>query len=451
MAAGTGERRPVGILCAPGASLSEYLRARGLIGYFKTRRVLYAIGFLLRGTPSNPELSPGAGCTGLRSEKHILEWQNELKRSLSTIDQLKPYLDLSPREERQLRHIVELHPMRIPQHYGSLIDWDDLDDPLRRMAVPSVQELDLAGSYDTSGELESTRMPGLQHKYAQTALILATSRCAIYCRHCFRKRLVGLPTEEVLKRFSHAARYIEEHSEIRNVLITGGDPLILPTRVIERFLERLSGIAHLRYVRIGTRVPAALPGRILLDPELPALLRKYSRKFKRLYVVTQHNHPREITPKSIDALARLMAAGVITINQAILLRGVNDDPMVLAELHAGLTAIGVSPYYVFQCRPVKRVKRQFQVGLARGYDIVEKAKAMLDGPSKRFRYVMSHKSGKIEIVGVTNGEVYLKYHQARDPANLGKFFKRTLTPGAGWLDDLTRPSPPSGVAMGDEA
>jgi lysine 2,3-aminomutase len=378
-----------------------------------------------------------------------LEWQNELRRSFSRIDQLKPHVDLSSREERQLKHIVGLHPMRIPQHYMSLINWDDPDDPLRRMAVPSVQELDLAGSYDTSGEIESTRMPGLQHKYAQTALILATSRCAIYCRHCFRKRLVGLPTEEVLKRFSHAARYIEEHREIRNVLITGGDPLILPTRVIERFLERLSGIAHLCYVRIGTRVPAAFPGRILLDAELVALLRRYSRKFKRLYVVTQHNHPREITPRSTDALARLIAAGVILMNQAILLRGVNDDPVVLAELHGRLTGAGVNPYYVFQCRPVKRVKRQFQVALARGYDIVERAKAMLDGPSKRFRYVMSHRSGKIEIMGVKNGEIYMKYHQARDPANLGKFFRRRLTPEAGWLDELTRFPSSSGAVAGE--
>jgi lysine 2,3-aminomutase len=369
-----------------------------------------------------------------------MHWKDELKKSICNLADLEANLHLGSKERRQLQHITEIHPMRIPLYYASLIDWSDPDDPLKRMAVPSVEELDLSGSYDTSGELMSTRMPGLQHKYAETALILTTNRCALYCRHCFRKRLIGLPTEEVLQRFSDAARYIEQHKEIRNVLLSGGDPLILPTPVISRFLERLSQIPHLNFLRIGSRVPVTFPQRILTDTELIDILREHSKKSKRLYLVSHFNHPQEITPESTNAIDCLINAGLVVINQAILLKGVNDDPVTLAELHSGLVRIGVNPYYLFQCRPVKRVKRRFQVPLKRGYEIVESAKAMLDGPSKRFRYVMSHRSGKIEVVGVMGDEIYLKYHQARNRDNLGTFIKRRLTADAGWLDELPRVS-----------
>ena len=131
-----------------------------------------------------------------------------------------------------------------------------------------------------------------------------------------------------------------------------------------------------------------------------------------------------------------MENGIVVSNQAVLLRGVNDKPEVLAELHRSLVRIGVAPYYVFQCRPVKRGKRIFQVPLKEGYEIVEKAKSMLDGHSKRFKYVVSHRTGKIEIVGVIGDEIYLKYHQAKDKSNLGKLFKMKLREGAGWLDEL---------------
>lgn len=367
-----------------------------------------------------------------------MAWQNRLKQSICTIDQLRRLAELTPGEEKKLSCIIAKHPMRVPRYYTSLIDWMDQDDPIRRMAVPHTDELDVSGSYDTGGEMQSTKMPGLQHKYAQTALILTTNRCAMYCRHCFRKRLVGLPTEEVMKRFGDAARYIEQHTEITNVLLSGGDPLVLGTGVISRIVERLSDIGHLRYIRIGTRVPVVFPARILEDGDLIGVLRRLSRPARRLHVVTQFNHPREITPSAVRAVDRLLGAGLVVSNQAILLKGVNDDAVTLTDLLQRLVGIGVSPYYVFQCRPVKRVKRRFQVPLARGYRIVEDAKRMLDGPSKRFRYVMSHRSGKVEIVGISGNEIYLKYHQARDASNLGRFFKRHLTEGAGWLDDLPR-------------
>jgi lysine 2,3-aminomutase len=360
----------------------------------------------------------------------------ELENVISSVKQLANYLELSSDEKKQLEQVVKIHPMRVSPYYLSLIDWNDPHDPIRKMAVPSLEEFNLDGFYDTSGEAENTKMPGLQHKYAETALILSTNRCATYCRHCFRKRLVGLPTEEIVKRFEDAAKYIEEHEEINNVLISGGDPLVLSNEVIEKFLEMLNKIDHLSFIRFGSRTPVTLPSR-LSDPALLAVFKRYSQMDRRLYVVTQFNHPREITPQSISAVSKLINAGVLLSNQTVLLKGVNDDPETLAALMNKLVSVGVTPYYVFQCRPVKRVKNHFQVPMCKGARIVEKAKANCNGHSKRFKYIMSHITGKIEILGIMGGEIYFKYHEAKNRKNLGVMFKRRVDEKAGWLDDFS--------------
>ena len=304
------------------------------------------------------------------------------------------------------------------------------------MSVPNIEELNLLGSYDTSGEGENTKMPGLQHKYPQTALILSTNRCAMYCRHCFRKRLVGLPNAELLERFDTAARYVRQHPVINNVLITGGDPFVLPTGMIGQFLEMLAPIDHLAFIRFGTRMPVSLPQRIIEDDSLLRLLGEHSRPERRIYIVTQFNHPNEITPEAIEAVTVLLDAGVLVNNQTVLLNGVNDHPRTLGRLQNELVRIGVAPYYVFQCRPVKRVVHHFQIPFSRGYRVVEESKRLLNGHSKRFKYMMSHRSGKIEIVAIQGERIFFKYHQAKHPADLGRLFSRRLSPGAGWLDDL---------------
>jgi len=354
---------------------------------------------------------------------------------ICTVEQLKEYMDLSPKEEKRLKQITARHPMRVTPYYMSLIDWDNPLDPIRKMAIPSVNEFSLQGSYDTSGEAENTKLLGLQHKYQETALILATSRCAVYCRHCFRKRLVGLETKEIIARFEDAAEYIENHKQINNVLISGGDPLVLENRVIERFLDVLSEIPHLKFIRFGSRAPVTCPSRFE-DEELIRLLSRHSRPDRRIYVVTQFNHPKEITPQSIRAVDKLIGAGVILSNQTVLLKGVNDDPATLAELQNRLVSIGVNPYYLFQCRPVKRVKEHFQVPICKGVSIVEKAKEHCNGHSKRFKYIMSHRTGKIEILGTVGDYIYFKYHQAKDRRKLGKIFRRPIDKNAGWLDDF---------------
>jgi KamA family protein len=239
-----------------------------------------------------------------------------------------------------------------------------------------------------------------------------------------------------LKDLDAAVEYIMTHKEINNVLITGGDPFILKTHRIDSLLEALSDIPHLDFIRFGTRVPVTYPDRIINDDELVEILGKHSAKSNRLYIVTQFNHPREVTEESIDAINKLMSVKIVINNQTVLLRGVNDDPFVLGNLQNKLVSIGVNPYYVFQCRPVARVKKTFQVPLYEGCRIVEKAKTLLNGHSKRFRYIMSHTSGKIEILGLLNGKFIFKYHQAKNPRDEGRIFTRKADKDATWLDDL---------------
>jgi len=369
-----------------------------------------------------------------------MTWRDKLKENICTIEQLKEYIKITPREEQKLKEVIGIHPMSITKYYMSLINKDDKNDPIRKIMIPSVAELDLVGSYDTSYEKENTKTVGLQHKYAQTALILFTNRCSAYCRYCFRKRLVGLPNNEIIKRFNDAVEYIENHNEINNILVSGGDPLMLPTVLIERLLKKLSKIPHINYIRIGSRVPAVFPDRILYDKSLLKMLKKYSSNTKKIYVVTHFDHPKEITKKSTNVIHKLIQSNVILNNQAVLLKGVNDNPDTLAELQSKLVKIGINPYYVFQCRPVKRVKNHFQVPLYKGYKVVENAKKRLDGLSKRFKYVMSHRTGKIEIVGIMGDEIHFKYHQAKNPNKIGIFFTRKLDKNAGWLDELEKSS-----------
>lgn len=358
-----------------------------------------------------------------------------MRNCICTIEELKEFINFSKKEEKKLKKIVQRHPMRITPYYLSLIDWADSSDPIKKMAIPSTEELNLQGSYDTSGEAENTKMLGLQHKYKETVLILATNKCAMYCRHCFRKRLVGLENQEIIERFDEAASYIRQHQSINNVLISGGDPLVLNNEIIEHFLSILSEIPQLKFIRFGTRTPVTFPSRFE-DDNLLKTLSKYSTPNRRIYVITQFNHPKEITEQSIKAIDKLIESGVIVKNQTVLLRDINDDPRILTILLNRLVSMGVDPYYIFQCRPVKRVKHHFQVPLCRGIEIIEKTKANCNGLSKQFRYIMSHRLGKIEITGIFNNEIYFKYHQAKNRKNLGKIFKKIVDNRADWLDDF---------------
>lgn len=365
-----------------------------------------------------------------------MDWKETLRTNVTSANGLKEYMDLTGSQTAHLERILEQFPMTITRYYLSLVNWQDpARDPIFRMCVPSIGETDLTGDFDTSGEADNTVIPGLQHKYRQTALILSTHRCAMYCRHCFRKRLVGISDDETAGNVEEMAAYVNAHSEINNILISGGDAFLNSNKVIKQYLELFSPIPHLDLIRFGTRTPVVLPMRIHDDPELLDILKTYSQK-KQIYVVTQFNHPRELTGESRQAVKILLDAGIVVKNQTVLLKGVNDDSQTLGILLRELTRCGVVPYYIFQCRPVSGVKNQFQIPLDKGYEIVEGAEDMQNGQGKCIRYAMSHVTGKIEILGLLPGrEMLFKYHQAKYEADQGRIFTRKLLPGQAWLED----------------
>jgi len=369
------------------------------------------------------------------------DWISEIQNGIKTIEELDKFIHFPENEKQKLASVIEAHPMLVSKYYLSLIDPHDPEDPLMKMMVPSSEELDLSGDYDTSGELSNIKVKGLQHKYQQTALILPTNLCAGYCRYCFRKRLVGLPNEEVLENIDEIVDYISSHPKIDNVLVSGGDPLVLETETIATIIEKLSGLDQLKFIRIGSKVPVVLPQRIIEDDSLTRMLRQYSKPDRRIIIVTQFNHPRELTDSAVRCMDKLINANCMLSNQSTLLRGVNDTPEILAELMSKLTGIGNTPYYVFQCRPVKRVKHNFQLTLSESIDIVESAKTQLNGQAKRFRFVMSHKTGKIEILGKDNETIYFKYHQAKNPEICGTFFSTKVDAHTGWLKPEDLPAP----------
>ena len=349
-------------------------------------------------------------------------------------DDLRALSHMSDEELAAIDSVAQLYPMRIPLSYYALIDENDPEDPIARMCIPSMDELDPSGSDDTSGESDNTKQTGIQHKYRQTALILTTNECAMYCRHCFRKRLVGISDDELNKQADEAVKYIRKHPEINNVLLSGGDALMLPNRVLRRYLSELSDIDTLDFIRIGSRVPAVLPRRISEDAELLDMLDEFGKK-KALCLVTQFNHPRELAPDQTGAVRCLRDRAVQVRNQTVLLKGVNDDKDVLGDLLRGLTKYGITPYYVFQCRPVRGVKGRFQVPLLRGTEIVDDAKAMQNGPGKSLRYIMSHPRGKIEILGTVGKRMLFKFHQSKSVFDDARIFSAKLSANHTWLDD----------------
>ncbi|MGI6105287.1 MAG: KamA family radical SAM protein [Raoultibacter sp.] len=363
-----------------------------------------------------------------------MAWKKELQDSMRTIDDLEKVVSFSASERSQIAQILERSPMLVTPHYLSLIDFSDEHDPIRKMALPCLEESDLSGSLDTSGEYDNTVIRGLQHKYHETVLLLTTSLCATYCRHCFRKRFVGLHDDDSLQDLEAARAYISEHTEVKNVLISGGDALLNTNEHLRDILEMLVDIEHLDYIRVASRTPVTLPSRINDDPALLDMLEHYSKK-KQIIFVTQFDHASEVVSESKDAVQAIRERSIPVRNQTVLLRGVNDSPEALSKLMSKLLSIGVEPYYVFQCRPVSGVKSLFQVPLKEGYEIVEAAKGMQSGLGKSFRYCLSHVRGKLEILGtLDNGEMLFKYHEAKDRSNLGKLFTQDISDTQAWLD-----------------
>ncbi|KAA3635660.1 MAG: KamA family radical SAM protein [Calditrichaeota bacterium] len=342
---------------------------------------------------------------------------------------------LSTEEKVQLKQVKERYAFRANDYYLSLIDWNDPKDPIRKLVIPHVNELKEWGEIDASAENKVTVRKGVQHKYGTTVLLLVNEVCAAYCRYCFRKRLFMNGNDEVTYDIEPGLEYIRNHPEVSNVLLTGGDPMILKTPKLEKIFKQLREIDHVKIIRIGSKMPAFNPFRFINDDELMDLFRKYSLTDKRIYMMCHFDHPRELTEYSREAIRLLIEAGVVCVNQNPIIRSISDDPDVMAELWNELSYMGVQQYYIFQCRPTAG-NEPFSIPIVEAYHKIEEAKKKCSGLGKRLKYAMSHESGKIEIIGVDHKHIYLKYHRAKHLVDEQKLIVCHRNDKAGWLDEL---------------
>jgi len=353
-------------------------------------------------------------------------------RYIRTLDKIP---NIPPDEREKLKRVAERYVFRANDYYLNLINWNDPNDPIKQLIIPREEELNDWGELDASNEQANTVERGVQHKYKHTVLLLCNEVCGAYCRYCFRKRLFMDDNDETTNDISKGIEYIRAHPEVTNVLLTGGDPLLMSTRRLIEIFEALRAIPHVRIIRIGSKMPAFDPWRVLTDEKLLDAFRAFSTPRNRIYLMAHFDHPRELTNVAVEGIDTCIRNGVICVNQCPLIKGVNDDPDVLAELWQELAWIGCPPYYLFQGRPTAG-NEPYEVPLVRGWDIYREAMRRGSGLARRARYVMSHASGKVEILGVDEANIYLRYHRAKDPAKRGELMVYKRDDNAYWLDQL---------------
>lgn len=302
-------------------------------------------------------------------------WQWQLRHSIKGLSQIEDKLTLTKEERAGVLLANTKLAMGITPHFFNLIDPEDPNCPIRRQMIPRIEEMhtSAADMADPCGEDAHMPVPGLVHRYPDRVLFLVTDRCASYCRYCTRSRVVSGAGEQALETdFDAAIEYLREHTEVRDVLLSGGDALTFSDRRLERLLERLHAIEHIEFLRIGSRVPVFLPQRI--TPELCAMLRKFHPLFISIHV----NHPKELTTEVRDALGRLADAGVVMGNQSVLLRGVNDDVETQKTLVHKLLRCRVRPYYLYQCDLIKG-SSHLRTSVSKGIEIIENLRGHTTG------------------------------------------------------------------------
>ncbi|MGA1841490.1 MAG: KamA family radical SAM protein [bacterium] len=303
------------------------------------------------------------------------QWEWQLKKRITSVDKLS-FAWLTRDQKNLLNQVCQRFPMAITPYYLSLMNPEDPDDPIMKQALPSVYEtLSSETSYsDPLNEDANSPVKGLTHRYPDRALFILTNSCAVYCRHCTRKRIWKEGNENTLTRaeIKNALDYILRHDEIRDVLISGGDPLMIPVPLLEYVLREVRSIPHVEIIRIGTRAPVVLPQRI--DKPLLEVL----ERFGPIWLNTQFNHPNEITEQSGQACELLLRRSIPVNNQTVLLRGINDRPEIIKELNQKLLRIKVRPYYLFQCDPVIGTEH-FRTSLWKGVEIMEQLRGHTSG------------------------------------------------------------------------
>ncbi len=296
------------------------------------------------------------------------QWQQSLHDSIVSVEQLAGWFNIDP---LPLAAVAARYPLRITPYYLGLIE--QVGDPIWKQCVPDVLELADDGLVDPLAEEELSPVPTVIHRYPDRVIFYVSGSCSSYCRFCTRKRKVGCSDSSVSFRgLRDGIDYIAANSQIRDVIFSGGDPLLLPDSVLYDLLQRISAIPHVEIIRIGSRVPVTLPERI--TPQLCAML----KQFAPLYLNTHFNHPQELTRAAGEACGRLADAGIVLGNQTVLLKGVNDQPQIIAELFRGLLQLRVRPYYLHQM-DLTRGTGHFRTPVATGLKIMHSLRGTISG------------------------------------------------------------------------
>ena len=312
---------------------------------------------------------------GQVSEENWKDWRWHFRNRITSVEELSKFIPLTSKEQARIKLVITKYPLAITPYYLSLIKFDDPNDPVRKQAIPSFDELGLSGMgrEDPLEEVRDSLVPGLVRRYPDRVLMVLTDICPMFCRHCTRKRewhnggWVRTPDE-----IETMLEQIRKNTAIRDVIISGGDPLTLSTQRLENVISKIRQIEHVEIIRIGTRYPVVLPQRI--DDELCEMLSKYGP----IWLNTHFNHPNEITPEAAAACNKLLRSGVPVNNQSVLLRGVNDSVETQTKLCRGLLKIKVRPYYLFQADEVQGTEH-LRTTVEAGLKIIEGLRGFISG------------------------------------------------------------------------
>jgi len=303
------------------------------------------------------------------------DWRWQVENRIDTIEKLKKIINLTAQEEEDISKVLEKFRMGITPYYAAHMDKDDPRDPIRMQAVPTFVEthVSAADMVDPLHEDTDSPAPGLTHRYPDRVLFLITDQCSMYCRHCTRRRFAGQSDDEVgMENIDKCIEYIKKTPQVRDVLLSGGDCLLVSDKKLEYIISKLREIPHVEIVRLGSRTPVVLPQRITDD--LVNMLKKYHP----IWLNTHFNHPKEFTPESMEALRKLADAGIPLGNQSVLLRGVNDCPHIMRDLVHKLVMNRVRPYYIYQCDLSLGIEH-FRTPVAKGIEIMESLRGHTSG------------------------------------------------------------------------
>lgn len=302
-------------------------------------------------------------------------WQWQVRNRIETLEDLKKYVNLTEEEEDGVRRCLDALRMAITPYYLSLMDPNDPNDPIRKQAVPTALELHQSSAdlLDPLHEDADSPVPNLTHRYPDRVLMLITDQCSMYCRHCTRRRFAGQHDAALsMDQIDKSIAYIAGNPEVRDVLLSGGDALLMSDDKLEYIISRLRAIPHVEIIRIGSRVPVVMPQRI--TPEFVNMLKKYHP----IWLNTHFNHPNEITEESAKACALMADAGIPLGNQSVLLAGVNDCVHVMKKLVHGLVKMRVRPYYIYQC-DLSMGLEHFRTPVSKGIEIIEALRGHTSG------------------------------------------------------------------------